>query len=454
MTELTEPTELTEYLSWDATDVAARVLRGDISPDEIRNLARQRYEEVNPALNAVVEWYDDPTLTGATGSLAGVPFLRKDYGSAEQGRLVEMGSRLAAGNRATHTADFIRRLHAAGVQILGRTATPEFVQHGATESALNGITRNPWDVSVSPGGSSGGAAAAVAAGIVPVAHGSDCAGSIRIPAAVCGLIGLKPGLHRVLLDDGGWAGIANEFVLTRSVRDARAFLDVLGQGSYRPGKRRYRIAWSADHWAGADPEPAVVDSVHRTLTSLEALGHELVEVPPPVAYDELMSLFAPLFHRWAMHDVDDLVARGATEDEETLEPLTRAALVELRALTVNDIAAAERRRGRLTVELMQKMQGFDLLLTPTLGRSTIPIGAVAGGVTDLDRYMELNDEIFAYNWLFNVTGWPSMSVPVGAPQEGAMPIGVQLSGPIGSEHQLLDLAAEMHPSGVPPIDRQ
>lgn len=445
--------DLSDYLAWDATDIAELVRSGAVSDAEVRAMAAARHNQVNPAINAVVEWYADPTpVANLTGSLAGVPFLRKDYGSAEQGRLVEMGSRLAVGNRAPHTADFIRRLQNAGVQILGRTATPEFVQHGATESALNGITRNPWDLSVSPGGSSGGAAAAVAAGIVPVAHASDCAGSIRIPAAACGLVGLKPGLHRVLLDDGGWAGIATEFVLTRTVRDARAFLDVLGRGSYFEPKETYRIAWSAEHWAGAETESAVVDSVYRTVAALEARGHELVEVPPPVDYDELMSLFGPLFHRWVVHDIDDLVAAGRELTDDVLEPLTKAAVAELRMLTVADIETAERLRGRLTVDLARQLETHDMLLTPTLARSTISIGTVAGTVTDMARYIELNDEVFAYNWLFNVTGWPSLSIPAPPHTAIGVPLGVQLSAAPGSEHQLLGLAETLEGPAMMPVN--
>jgi amidase len=434
---------LDEYVTLDATDLAARVRSGETSPDELRDRARERYEEVNPTLNAVVEWFDDPTPVRSTdGPLAGVPFLCKDYGSAEAGRLVEMGSVLGRGTRATKTARFVEHLQDAGAQILGRTAAPEFVQHGATESALHGISRNPHDPSLSPGGSSGGAGAAVASGIVPVAHGSDCAGSIRIPAAVCGVVGLKPGMHRVLLEDGGWGGIANEFVLSRSVRDSRLFLDVLGSGPYVETDRPLRIAVNTDHWAGEDTDPEVVHATMQAAEELRSMGHEIVMVPPPVDYQQLMDTFYPLFHRWIALDVDRLVAAGAVEGPDTLEPLTRTALAHLRALPISEIDGAYVAQGEITMRLERALHDVDVFLTPTLGRVKIPIGKLAGDVDDLDEYLRLNDEIFAYNYLFNVSGWPSISVPTGRSHEG-LPIGVQLSATRGSERVLLDLAEQL-----------
>ncbi len=435
---------LDEYQSLDATDLAASVRAGETTPDELLRLARERSDAVNGELNAVVEWFDDPTpVRSLDGPLAGVPFLCKDYGSAEAGRLVEMGSVLGRGTRATTTARFVDRLQAAGAQIVGRTAAPEFVQHGATESALHGITRNPHDPSVSPGGSSGGAGAAVAAGIVPVAHGSDCAGSIRIPAAVCGVVGLKPGMHRVLLEDGGWGGIANEFVLSRSVRDSRLFLDILGDGPYTATPDRpLRIAITTEHWGGMSEDPDVVRVTLETADRLRELGHTVKPVPVPVDYQKLMDTFEPLFHRWIVLDVDRLVRAGAVESVDTLEPLTRTALEHLRSLTHADVDSAYVAQGEITMRLERELDGFDALLTPTLGRTTIPIGNVAGTVEDLDEYLHLNDEIFAYNYLFNVTGWPSISVPGGRSSAG-LPVGVQLSASRGAEHVLLDLAASL-----------
>lgn len=436
--------DLADYLALDATGIAHAIRAGDVSPDDVRRLARTQHVATHPDINAVVEWFDDPTPPrDTTGPLAGVPFLLKDYGSSERGRLVEMGSRLAAGNRAGHTARFVQRLLAAGAQILGRTACPEFVQHGATESTLHGITRNPHAPELSPGGSSGGAGAAVAAGVVPAAHGSDCAGSIRIPAAACGLVGLKPGLHRVRLDDGGWGGIANEFVLTRTVRDTRVFLDILGDGPYAPVPvRPLRIALDTHHWAGAAADPEVVGATDAAADRLRTAGHHVERVATPLDYELLMSTFLPLFHRWVVLDVELLVAAGAVESDATLEPLTLRALERLRSLSALDVSVAQRRAGEITMRLERELEPFDAFLTPTLGRVEIPLGVLAGTNEDLDEYLRLNDETFPYNYLFNVTGWPSMSVPAGTSARG-LPIGVQLSAPGGSEHVLLAIAEHL-----------
>ncbi|MGI9607403.1 MAG: amidase [Acidimicrobiales bacterium] len=436
--------QLTDYLRLDATDLAAAVRAGDADPADIQARAFEQYEATHSSINAVVEWFDDPTpIQNAEGPLAGVPFLLKDYGSSEKGRLVQMGSRLGLNNRARHTAGLVDRLLNAGAQILGRTACPEFVQHGATETALNGLTRHPLNAERSPGGSSGGAGAAIARGVVPAAHGSDCAGSIRIPASTCGLVGLKPGLHRVRLDDGGWGGIANEFVLTRTVRDSRLFLDILGDGPYSPAPERpLRIAMDTTHWARAAEDPEVVAASTAAADSLRLQGHEVETITTPVDYERLMGTFFALFHRWIVHDVNMLVAAGGVEGDDTLEPLTRKALAHLRELTMEEITAAQVAGGEITMRLERELAGFDVFLTPTLGRTEIPLGALAGTNDDLDEYIRLNDETFPYSYLFNVSGWPSISVP-GATSAAGMPIGVQLSAPLGSEHLLLDVAHQL-----------
>lgn len=196
-------------------------------------------------------------------------------------------------------------------------------------------------------------------------------------------------------------------------------------------------------WVRLDPD--VVRVTTQAADALRALGHEVVEIAAPLDYQQLMSTFGPLFHRWLVHDVDALVASGRVADETTLEPFTLLALDHLRRLTMTDIAAAQITAGEITVRLERELQMFDALLTPTLGRSSIPLREMAGDVTDMDRYIELTDEYFPNSWLFNVTGWPSLSVPFGTSGDASMPmpIGVQLSAPIGSEHVLLDMAEQL-----------
>jgi amidase len=218
-----------EYTSYDAVGLAELVRRGEVSPPDLAQTALAAITAVNPKINAVVETFPERAAS-ATGSgpLGGVPFLRKDILIQEAGGLTEFGSRLAAGLRMPNASELALRYQRAGLVILGRTTTPELAFNATTENVKDGPTRNPWDVSRSTGGSSGGSAAIVAAGAVPAAHGNDAGGSIRIPAACCGIVGLKPTHGRVPLGpDHGTVllGLAAEHALTRTVRDSAAILD-------------------------------------------------------------------------------------------------------------------------------------------------------------------------------------------------------------------------------------
>ncbi|MGF1599233.1 MAG: amidase [Acidimicrobiales bacterium] len=441
------------YATTSAVELAALVRAGEVTATELAAAATARHRATDATIHAVVEWYDEPSRPtgpagpapgGATGPLAGVPFLRKDYGSTEAGRLVERGSRLAAGIRATATSPYFERLARAGIQVMGRSAVPEFIQHGTTESRAFGPTRNPLDPTLSAGGSSGGAAAAVAAGVVPAAHASDCAGSIRIPAAACGLIGLKPTRRRVPWPDGGWGGIAEELVVTRTVADTRLFLDVLGDdtaaGPYLGVPDRLRVGIDTSHWAGALPDPRVVEWTEAAALALEAAGHAVVVVPTPIDDERLMTTWHPLFSRWVAAEAGALAAAtGRPLDATTLEPVTLAVLEAVAALTVDDVTTAQVEQGRITHDLARALADVDVLLTPTLGRAAIPLDHVGGDVVPIDRYLERNSALFPYSFLFNVTGWPALAVPV--PSAAApLPGSVQLSGPPGSEHRLLALA--------------
>jgi len=447
-----------EYSALDATALAGLVRAGELSADEVLAAATAQHEATHPTINAVVEWYDEPTPPSpdadpALSPLAGVPFLRKDYGSTEAGRLVEMGSRLAEGVVADTTSPFFERLADAGATIVGRTAVPELIQHGTTESRAFGVTRNPLDPTLSAGGSSGGAAAAVAACVVPAAHASDCAGSIRIPAAACGLVGLKPSRRRVPWPDGGWGGIAEEFVVTRTVRDAGLFLDVLGDpsvtGGYSRVPERARIAVSTAHWAGEPVEPAVVEWTERAAADLEAAGHQVDVVDTPIPDGRLMRTWNAMFSRWVARDVHDLAERtGRPIDENTLEPTTLLVVDAVKKLTVDRVTDAQIEQGRITHDLGAVLAGYDVLLTPTLGRSSIPLDHVHGEIVPFDDYLERNSALFPYNFLFNVTGWASLAVPVDGPAASALPGSVQLSGRPGTERILLSLAATLEEGRV------
>ncbi len=440
--------EPNEYAALDATDISALVRAGEVSADEVRDAAAAKHQETHGDINAVVEWFDDPTpvsADGLAGPLAGVPFLSKDYGSAEAGRLVEMGSRLAQGMRASETAEFVRRLQTGGVQVVGRSAVPEFIMHGTTESVVHGLTRNPHNLAYSAGGSSGGAGAAVAAGVVPLAHASDCAGSIRIPAAACGLYGLKPSRRRVPWEEGGWGGIAEEFVLTRSVRDAELCLSVLGEGPMVSAAGPLRIAVCTSQWTSHPEDPEVVAAVEAAARVWEAKGHHVTTVGAPVDYAMVMSTWHALFSRWILRDAERAsAATGRPIDLDHVEPMGMRSIEAARRLTVADITAAQDTQGLITTQLRQFMRPFDVLVTPTLGRAVIPLGEVAGDVDSMHQYLDDSDALMPYNYLFNVTGWPALSAPAGRGSAG-VPLGVQLAGPMGYEPILLRLADELPP---------
>ncbi|MGI9615900.1 MAG: amidase [Acidimicrobiales bacterium] len=467
---------LDEYLAYDAVGLAALVRAGQVTAIELADLARQRHEATHATINAVVEWYDQPTVqsrgdrhgvdsagssraVGSSGSdeavpggtFAGVPFLRKDFGSGEAGRLMEMGSRLAAGYVATETSPYFERILGAGAQVVGRTAVPEFALHATTESTLSGATRNPLDTSTSSGGSSGGASAAIRAGVVPFAHASDAAGSIRIPAAVTGLIGLKTTRDLVPRSVDDWRGLVVEFVLARSIADVVASLRVLAPSPSHTaevlgGAAPLRIGLSVEHWAGLADDPAVVAAVESTARRLEALGHHVEPAPRPFDYEQLMSTWFPLFGAGAVEGIER-VARltGRAMDALHLEPNTLEVIERSAGLTPADHTDAEANRATVTAEVAAAFQHYDLLLTPTLDRAVIPLGRMAGDAP-MDAYLVDGDAWFDRLYLANVIGWPAISVPA-HPNPGdtpvTPPIGAQFMAPPHREDALVRIAAEL-----------
>lgn len=459
-----------EYTSHDAVALAGLVGRGEVTAAELAAAAGAQHAHTHPVINAVVEWYEPDTVVvppagvggGAAGPLAGVPFLRKDIGSTEAGRLVEMGSRLAVGLRADETSPYFRALAAAGVQVLGRTAVPEFAQHGTTETDLVGVTRNPVNPATSAGGSSGGAAAAVRAGVVPLAHASDSAGSIRIPASVTGLLGLKPSRGRVPGCGFDWSGLLVELVIARSVADLSAALRAVAArgpapapapapsgGPDRQVRRPRRIALSLDHWAGGTTEPAVREAVNAAARALEAAGHTVEPIGRPFSYEQLMSTWFPLFGLGIAELIHATAARtGRPASAPHLEPNTLEMLARVGALAPDARDQALVTGEQVTADLAANLAGFDALLTPTLDRAVVPLGRMAGSCP-MDRYLADGDEWFDRLYLANVTGWSALSVPAPVPP-GRPPVGAQLMAPPGAEELLLALAEDLLGDAVVP----
>ncbi|MES2938611.1 MAG: amidase [Pseudomonadota bacterium] len=460
---------LADYARHDATALARLLRQGEVSAAELAQAARAAVELLNPRLNAVVgplaQDGDAACVHDANGPLAGVPFLVKDLVLRARGLPCQMGSRLLAGARAAETdSTLMQRFRAAGFVTLGRTNAAEFGYSATTEPVLHGAVRNPWDTEASAGGSSGGAAAAVAAGIVPVAHANDSAGSIRIPASHCGVVGLKPTRGRVPIGpDIGMAvhdlGISH--VICRTVRDCALVLDRV-EGP-EPGDRfaiarpavpyaehlrsappRLRIAFHVDAGALAQVDAACVAAVCEAAALCESLGHGVEQAQP--AYDA--SQFHEASWRFCISSLAAGVtaiaaARGRPAAEDELEASVWASVqagLRLGALELEEADAMMNRVSRAVAPLFAR---HDVLITPvavappaklhTLGGNDAGIGARAW----YERVMAL----CPFTSLFNMTGQPAISVPFGWTAEG-LPVGVQLVGRFGDEAMLLRLAAQ------------
>lgn len=459
---------LTEYASYDGLGLAELVRARQVSARELGELLLRAVERVNPQLNAVIATYPEraraagpPTLPN--GPFAGVPFLLKDIGGGEAGQLQELGSRLTRGRVAGADSFLIELFRAAGLSILGRTATPEFALSASTESLLTGATRNPWDTTLSAGGSSGGAAASVAAGVLPIAHASDGAGSIRIPASACGLVGLKPSRGRVSSGPQlaeSLAGMSQEFVVCRTVRDAVAMLDAVARPmpgdpfviARQPGTYaqqvgaplgRLRVAYTARSWQpGSSVAPEVVACVEQAARLCEALGHLVIEDAPAFEYEPFLRAICTGWAFGFAVELEELAAEmGRPIDSQTLEPVTLAYYQYARAISAADVIWADRVANRLRREVGRFFTAYDVLITPTLMRLPEPLGKYSQARGDLSFYdfFRLCDELCVHMPLFNLTGQPAISLPLGMSAAG-LPIGVQFVAQFGREDVLLALA--------------
>jgi amidase len=476
-----------EYDRLDALAMGERVARREVSPLELLEAALERADARDPRLNGIVRRFDDEARARAGGALSpgplsGVPFLLKDHLAAWKGHPLTSSSRLLEGFVPDHDAEVVRRLHAAGLVTFGQTSTPELGIMGTTEPALRGPTRNPWDRTRSSGGSSGGAAAAVAARIVPIAHGSDGGGSIRIPASACGVFGLKPTRGRVshapALGDS-WSGLDTHGFVTRTVRDSAALLDLvsgavpgdpyaapaparpfLAEVGAPPG--RLRIAFTSQSLFGRSTDPACAAAVEDAARLLDALGHEVVEAQPAFSRDALVRAYLVVVAAGVASELEDAARlTGRRPGPESLEAETWALVSAGHVLSAADLALAEiemHRAGRSVAEFFGR---HDLLLTSTTAKPALPLGAVASGPLEraamrlvarlrsralVERLLaEISGRSFdatGNTMLFNQTGQPAMSVPLHWTDAG-LPVGVQLAARFGDEATLFRVAAQL-----------
>lgn len=473
---------VTEYVNFDAVGLAELVAKGEVTPAELQAAAREAAHAVNPRINAIVETWptDDEPDPGGT-PLAGVPFLIKDIGVSMAGRRMELGSRLAAGNVARADSSLMLRLRRAGLVTFGRTATPEMAYGITTEPVLYGATRNPWNPERSAGGSSGGAGAAVAAGVVPLAHGTDAAGSLRIPAACNGLFGLKPTRGRVSMGpdfDELFSGLAVHGGVSRTVRDSAALLDRIrgpepgdpyfAQEPSRPYAEEVarppgslRIGVLTRAWGGRRITPPVADALSRTVRLLESLGHQVeeAEVGLGADWEEYVLANACLFTANLAAMVDGLAtAFGRPVDSSTLEPATLAGYRYGQRVGGARFVTALTIRNRVARSLAQYFDAHDILLTPTLPELPVPMGtdAESGEALDGLGWIRRVFDRSPFTMPFNMAGTPAMSVPVTADAETGLPIGMQFAAGYGLESRLFRLAGQLEQASpwtgrIPPV---
>jgi amidase len=427
---------------------------GEVSPAEVESAARRALAGANADLNALTGAPFEPALdANPDGPLAGVPFLVKDSEPFARGVEFTLGSRSIRGARAARDHPLMTRFRDTGLVTLGQTTTPEWSLNFATESVRYGPTRNPWDLTRGAGGSSGGAAALVAAGAVPLAHASDGAGSIRVPASCCGLVGLKPGRTTVVSAPRTPAVVGEplgvDFVLARSVRDARLLLHLTRSAgadaggasvAVRPPARRLRIAVTTDAWSGVPVSAEVSSATEAVAGMLEWIGHTVERGTP----------------RLTAHDIADatllglmsagraILAAPAHPRPVLLESASRAILHDAASFGGERAERSITAQQTITATVDRFWDDRDVLVTPTLAQLPLPHGALdynAPGVTTrgwLERMLAFGP----FTAPFNVSGDPAISLPLGQSASG-LPIGVQLVAGKGGETLLLDLAAEL-----------
>lgn len=492
-----------EYDRYDGLGLADLVARLDVSARELAETAIARIEASNPHINAVVHTMFDSARHSADalpqGPFGGVPFLLKDMFASVAGEPMTMGSRALANFRPDYDCTMVQRYRAAGLLFLGKTNMSEFGLMPVSEPALFGPTRNPWDLGHSAGGSSGGAAAAVASGMVPVAHAVDGGGSIRIPASCCGLFGFKPSRGRQPYGPsvdlkGGWAGGAMEHVVSRSVRDSAALLDAthgvepgapyeapaptasfMAALDREPGP--LRIAFTSEPLLGSRTHPDCIAAVEDAAALCADLGHHVDITHPPLSKQDVIMAFLVVIASECAHALTTIREyTGRTPTMNEFEPQTRAVMMIGQRLKSTDLANALSVLRRVTFDIAAFFAKYDLLLTPTMAFPPPRVGELALRKSELlalsvlrllpSRFLslkaleEMSGQVFertANPMLFNMTGQPAMSVPLFWNADG-LPIGVQFAGRFGDEATLFALARQLEQARPwfdrrpPPID--
>ncbi len=464
-----------DYVGFDAVGLAHLIAKGEVSEWEVREAAETVFAVQDPKVNAIVGRVDksDPD---SNGPLKGVPFLMKDFGAHMAGELCEMGSRMTQGLRFPHDSELTKRFHASGLRTMGRSNVPEFVNGLNCEPVATGPSCNPWDLGRMPGGSSGGAAVAVASGMVPVAHASDAVGSTRVPAAVCGLVGMKPTRGRVTWSpdyDEALFGMGSELCVSRSVRDTALVLDCVhgpAEGDRYilppPGApfiealdrdpKPLRIGFTTDALPGGpDIDPEIRTAIEETARLCESLGHYIVEKRPVTAHEHMPEVFLTLAGSMIQFILDGMAAAGGPEPSPDLLESTTYETVKLaRTFTAADIHRVIGVINTMSRECGALFSDIDIFISPCTAKLPLPLGELHAdrpGLSPQD-YCRQVFEFGPYTALFSCSGQPAISLPLFQSQSN-LPIGIHFAGKMGEDETLLALSGQLE-RALPWIDRR
>jgi len=457
-----------EYGKYDALGLAQAIAKKKVSAREVMEEAIARAESLNPKLNAIIFTAYDEARAAAKGKqgkgqFAGVPMLLKDMRANVAGWPNRSGSRYVPATPSTYESTLVTRFKAAGLIPFGKTNVPEFGILPTTECKLYGPAHNPWNLAHSAGGSSGGSAAAVAAGIVPIAHATDGGGSIRIPASACGLVGLKVSRGRLTQGPGAadaTGGLSVDGFVTKSVRDTAAALDATcapdygdpyfalpPEGSYLDGikrkTKRLRIAVSTGMMNGTAHDPEVTAAIKKTAKLCESLGHDVEVTDPPVDAGALIGAFSTVWCSNVAFTLDTLAQQtGKKPSLDVVEGLTLGLYEMGKRVGAAEFIAARAIMTSAGRQFAAWHETYDVWLTATLGRPPMKLGTIDIDETDVQKGFLPNYGYVPFTSMQNSAGTPGISLPLNW-SKGGLPIGVQFTARTGGEMTLLKLAAEL-----------
>jgi len=462
--------KLSEYVTYDALGLSDLIKKGEITSEEVAGLALEGVNKVNDQLNAIVSLFDQPYKEKAKGDAQfdGVPFFIKDIGASIAGIPQESGSRYTEGFVSPFTSYFAQNVLDSGFQVLGRSTCPEFGLTLTTESIAQGITRNPWNIEKIAGGSSGGSAALVASGVVPLAHSNDGGGSTRIPASCCGNVGLKASRGRVSLGpimNDITSPLINEGCNSKTVRDTAAFLDVVSKPAKGEGilnnfanesfleimeksPKKYKIAVNFEDFSTGSMEPEIRSELERICESLRVLGHTVGEASPDLSSVDHINMFSILWYSMAYAGLKELAPfTNRVADSSSLEPVTLQMMKAGEKITYLEFNQAIASLNHLSRLFGDFFNDWDLMLTPTFYKKT---PNVSGPITlnsdcSLDDWLDEAGKYIPTTPIANMTGIPAISVPCGIFSDN-LPLGMQFFAPMGKENRLIDIARQLEES--------